>query len=106
MKPNRIYSVLAVAFFALSSSEQVAAQAPASVTLVRADRLLKAPAPGTQFRDCSNACPEMVMLAAGQFHHGGSAGGRRARERAGFFSRTLGTAALGQDRIRARNWQI
>jgi imidazolonepropionase-like amidohydrolase len=40
MKPNRIYSVLAVSFFALFSTGQLAAQSAAPVTLVRASRLL------------------------------------------------------------------
>ena len=40
MKPNRIYSVLAVSFFALFSIGQLAAQSAAPVTLVRASRLL------------------------------------------------------------------
>jgi imidazolonepropionase-like amidohydrolase len=40
MKPNRIYSVLAVSFFALFSIGELAAQSAAPVTLVRASRLL------------------------------------------------------------------
>src|SRR3984893_7448218 len=32
------------------------------------------PAPGTSFRDCSNGCPEMVMLKQGKFTMGAPAG--------------------------------
>ena len=32
------------------------------------------PAPGTQFRDCSNGCPEMVMLPQGSFVMGAAPG--------------------------------
>ena len=34
----------------------------------------QAPAPGTQFRDCSNGCPEMVMLPQGSFIMGAPPG--------------------------------
>jgi imidazolonepropionase-like amidohydrolase len=40
MRPNRIFLLLAALFFALFSTGQLAAQAPASVTLVKAGRLL------------------------------------------------------------------
>jgi imidazolonepropionase-like amidohydrolase len=40
MKPNRNFLLLAASFFALFSSVEVAAQAPAPVTLVKAGRLL------------------------------------------------------------------
>src|SRR5689334_17052088 len=40
MKPNRICLLLAASLFTLSSSEQVAAQAPAPATLIKAGRLL------------------------------------------------------------------
>jgi hypothetical protein len=40
MKPNRNFLLLAATFFALFSSVEVAAQAPAPVTLVKAGRLL------------------------------------------------------------------
>jgi imidazolonepropionase-like amidohydrolase len=40
MKPNRDFLLVAAAFFALVSSVEVAAQAPAPVTLVKAGRLL------------------------------------------------------------------
>ena len=32
------------------------------------------PAPGTSFRDCSNGCPEMVVVKQGEFTMGASAG--------------------------------
>jgi formylglycine-generating enzyme len=34
----------------------------------------QAPAPGTKFRDCSNGCPEMVMLSQGSFVMGARPG--------------------------------
>jgi imidazolonepropionase-like amidohydrolase len=40
MSPNRNFLLLAASFFALSSSVEVAAQAPAPITLVKAGRLL------------------------------------------------------------------
>jgi formylglycine-generating enzyme required for sulfatase activity len=32
------------------------------------------PAPGTSFRDCSNGCPEMVVVKQGRFTMGAPAG--------------------------------
>src|SRR5438067_1673299 len=37
------------------------------------------PAPGTSFRDCSNGCPEMVVVPQGRFTMGAPAG-EEARE--------------------------
>src|SRR2546430_16970894 len=37
------------------------------------------PAPGTSFRDCSNGCPEMVVVQRGRFIMGAPAG-EEARE--------------------------
>ena len=37
------------------------------------------PAPGTSFRDCSNGCPEMVVVQQGRFTMGAPAG-EEARE--------------------------
>ena len=34
----------------------------------------RAPAPGSQFRDCPNGCPEMVMLPRGRFVMGAPPG--------------------------------
>jgi sulfatase modifying factor 1 len=95
MKPNRIYSVLVVSFFALFSSGQVAAQAPA-----RAQAPAPAPAPGTQFRDCSNGCPEMVMLPQGSFIMGAPPG-EEERERVPAFFRGH---SVPQHLVRIRYW--
>ena len=40
------------------------------VTLAQA----QTPAPGTSFRDCSNGCPEMVVVQQGKFTMGAPAG--------------------------------
>src|SRR6267143_241784 len=45
------------------------------VTLAQA----QTPAPGTSFRDCSNGCPEMVVVQQGRFTMGAPAG-EEARE--------------------------
>jgi formylglycine-generating enzyme required for sulfatase activity len=50
--------------FAAGLSEQLRAQTPA---------------PGTSFRDCSNGCPEMVVVQQGRFTMGAPAG-EEARE--------------------------
>src|SRR5438105_2094505 len=39
----------------------------------------RTPAPGTSFRDCSNGCPEMVVVPQGRFTMGAPAG-EEARE--------------------------
>jgi hypothetical protein len=45
------------------------------VTLAQA----QTPAPGTSFRDCSNGCPEMMVVQQGRFTMGAPAG-EEARE--------------------------
>jgi hypothetical protein len=60
---NRPTSLSSVAF-AAGLSEQLRAQTPA---------------PGTSFRDCSNGCPEMVVVQPGRFTMGAPAG-EEARE--------------------------
>jgi hypothetical protein len=45
------------------------------VTLAQA----QTPAPGTSFRDCSNGCPEMMVVQQGRFTMGLRRGKKRAR---------------------------
>ena len=40
----------------------------------------RTPAPGTSFRDCTNGCPEMVVVQQGSFTMGAPAG-EEAREK-------------------------
>jgi hypothetical protein len=47
------------------------------VTLAQAQT--QTPAPGTSFRDCSNGCPEMMVVQQGRFTMGAPAG-EEARE--------------------------
>ena len=63
------------------------------------------PTPGPSFRDCSNGCPEMVVVQQGRFTMGAPAGEKCARITRST-SRTFDTAAFGRDPTQARNGQI
>src|SRR5437763_1783356 len=57
----------------------VAGLAVLGMTATLAGARTRTPAPGTSFRDCSNGCPEMVVVPQGRFTMGAPAG-EEARE--------------------------
>ena len=57
----------------------VAGLAVLGMTATPAGARAHTPAPGTSFRDCSNGCPEMVVVQRGRFTMGAPAG-EEARE--------------------------
>jgi imidazolonepropionase-like amidohydrolase len=87
MKPNRIYSALAVSFFALFSTGQLAAQPAAPVTLVRAVRLLD-PRTGNMLS------PAAVLIEDGKIKEVGSPSQLQAHAPAGVKTIDLGGATL------------
>jgi imidazolonepropionase-like amidohydrolase len=87
MKANRIYRVLAVSFFALFSTGQLAAQSAAPVTLVTARRLLD-PRTGNMLS------PAAVLIAEGTIKEVGSPSQLQAHAPAGVKTVDLGSATL------------
>jgi imidazolonepropionase-like amidohydrolase len=87
MKPNRIFSVLAVTFFALFSTEQLAAQSAAPVTLVRASRLLDP-------RTGNVLSPAAVLIEDGKIKEVGPPSQVQAHAPAGVKTIDLGRATL------------
>ncbi|HVT56986.1 MAG TPA: amidohydrolase family protein [Thermoanaerobaculia bacterium] len=87
MKPNRIYSVLAVSFFALFSTGQLAAQSAAPVTLVSASRLLNP-------RTGNVLSPAAVLIEDGKIKEVGSPSQLQAHAPAGAKTVDLGSATL------------
>ena len=57
----------------------IAGLAVLGMTATLAGARARTPAPGTSFRDCSNGCPEMVVIQQGRFTMGAPAG-EEARE--------------------------
>jgi imidazolonepropionase-like amidohydrolase len=87
MKPNRMYSVLAVSFFALFSTVQLAAQSAAPVTLVRASRLLDP-------RTGNVLSPAAVLIEDGKIKEVGSPSQLQSHAPAGVKTVDLGNATL------------
>src|SRR6267154_3898801 len=52
---------------------------PVALMVTLAQAQTQTPAPGTSFRDCSNGCPEMMVVQQGRFTMGAPAG-EEARE--------------------------
>jgi imidazolonepropionase-like amidohydrolase len=87
MKPNRIYSVLAVSIFALFATGQLAAQSAAPVTLVRASRLLDP-------RTGNVLSPAAVLIEGGKIKAVGSPAQVQTHAPADVKTIDLGTATL------------
>jgi len=87
MKPNRIFLRLAASFFALISAEQLAAQLPAPITLIKADRLLD-PRTGNVFS------PAAVLIENGKIKEVGPPSQVQADAPAGVKTIDLGSTTL------------
>jgi imidazolonepropionase-like amidohydrolase len=87
MKPNRICLLLAASLFTLFSNGQVAAQSPASVTLVKAGRLLDP-------RTGNVLSPAAVLIENGKIKEVGSPSQLQAHAPCGVKTIDLGSATL------------
>jgi imidazolonepropionase-like amidohydrolase len=87
MKPDRIYGVLALSFFALFSTGQLAAQSAAPVTLVKASRLLDP-------RIGNVLSPAAVLIERGKIKEVGAPAQVQAHFPAGAKTIDLGSATL------------
>ena len=65
-------AVYAIALCGLAAAS--AAVLPAVIGAAKAESIAQTPAPGRSFRDCSNGCPEMVVVPQGSFTMGAPAG--------------------------------
>ncbi|HKV61776.1 MAG TPA: amidohydrolase family protein [Candidatus Acidoferrum sp.] len=87
MKQTRIFMLLASSFFALFSAAHLAGQTPASITLVKAGRLLDP-------RTGNVLSPAAVLVEGGKIKEVGSPSQVQAHAPAGVQSIDLGTATL------------